>query len=207
MTISKNVSAILRVLCFEEDLYFHASNIKGSDMAFLKENACESNGVIEYNFIQAQQLGNSTGIIRKYAHSGKDIIIYSGKGQAPVVLVKEKKMLLNKFFKLSLITFMVWLAPLIQADYEDDTEITSEQRAVLALGVLAVIYAATTEDYSDNSLSYINSYIGKQIVLNDNSGFSFEILPTSKFMNEKFNLRTNNINSNNLDIFRIKYNL
>lgn len=91
MAISKNVSAILRVLCFEEDLYFHASNIKGSDMAFLKENACESNGVIEYNFIQAQQLGNSTGIIRKYAHSGKDIIIYSGKGQAPVVLVKEKK--------------------------------------------------------------------------------------------------------------------
>lgn len=115
-------------------------------------------------------------------------------------------MLLNKFFKLSLITFMVWLAPLIQADHEDDTEITSEQRVVLALGVLAVIYAATTEDYSDNSLSYMNSYIGKQIVLNDNSGLSFEILPTSKFINEKFNLRTNNINSNNLDIFRIKYN-
>ena len=115
-------------------------------------------------------------------------------------------MLLNKFFKLSLITFMVWLAPLIQADHEDDTEITSEQRAVLALGVLAVIYAATTEDYSDNSLSYMNSYIGKQIVLNDNSGLSFEILPTSKFMNEKFNIEPYYKNYNNLDILRIKYN-
>lgn len=115
-------------------------------------------------------------------------------------------MLLNKFFKLSLITFMVWLAPLLQADHEDDTEITSEQRAVLALGILAVIYAATTEDYSDNSLSYMNSYIGKQIVLNDNSGLSFEILPTSKFMNEKLNIEPYYKNYNNLDILRIKYN-
>lgn len=91
IAISKNISSILRIICFEADLYVHASNLKGSDMELLKENACIEDGVVEYNFIQSENIGDSTGIIRKLKYDNKNIVLYSGKGSSPTILVKELK--------------------------------------------------------------------------------------------------------------------
>ena len=89
--ITKNVSAILRTICFEGDKYILVSNSNGSDIEYLNSLECNKNGVTDYSFIFSKVIPSGTsGVVRKIDINGQNIIIYSGKNIAPTLTIQEK---------------------------------------------------------------------------------------------------------------------
>tara|TARA_B100001059_G_scaffold233858_1_gene274897 strand:+ start:2843 stop:3220 length:378 start_codon:yes stop_codon:yes gene_type:complete len=89
--ITKNVSAILRTICFEGDKYILVSNSNGSDIEYLDSLECNKNGVTDYSFIFSKVIPSGTsGVVRKIDINGQNIIIYSGKNIAPTLTIQEK---------------------------------------------------------------------------------------------------------------------
>jgi len=89
--ITKNVSAILRTICFEGDKYILASNANGSDIEYLNSSDCNNNGVTDYSFIFSKVIQSGTsGVVRKIDINGQNIIIYSGKNIAPTLTIQAK---------------------------------------------------------------------------------------------------------------------
>ena len=89
--ITKNVSAILRTICFEGDKCILASNENGSDIEYLNSLDCDNNGVTDYSFIFSKVIQSGTsGIVRKIDVDGQNIIIYSGKNVAPTLTIQAK---------------------------------------------------------------------------------------------------------------------
>lgn len=85
--ISKSISAIVRVVCFETNTYVLASNSHGSDMELVSASSCESNEVLEYSFIFGESLGsNSSGIMREIVLNEEKFVVYSPKGKSPIIL-------------------------------------------------------------------------------------------------------------------------
>ena len=69
--IMKNVSAILRTICFEGDKYILVSNANGSDIEYLNSLDCNNNGVTDYTFIFSKVLSSGTsGVVRKIDING-----------------------------------------------------------------------------------------------------------------------------------------
>ena len=89
--ITKNVSAILRTICFEGDKYILASNANGSDIEYLNSSDCNKNGVTDYSFIFSKVIPSGTsGVVRKIDINGQNIIIYSGKNISPTLTIQSK---------------------------------------------------------------------------------------------------------------------
>tara|TARA_Y100000389_G_C17003758_1_gene290763 strand:- start:57 stop:434 length:378 start_codon:yes stop_codon:yes gene_type:complete len=89
--ITKNVSAILRTICFEGDKYILVSNSNGSDIEYLNSLECNKNGVTDYSFIFSKVIPSGTsGVVRKIDINGQNIIIYSGKNIAPTLTIQVK---------------------------------------------------------------------------------------------------------------------
>jgi hypothetical protein len=89
--ITKNVSAILRTICFEGDKYILVSNSNGSDIEYLNSLDCNKNGVTDYSFIFSKVIPSGTsGVVRKIDINGQNIIIYSGKNIAPTLTIQAK---------------------------------------------------------------------------------------------------------------------
>lgn len=89
--ITKNVSAILRTICFEGDKYILVSNSNGSDIEYLNSLECNKNGVTDYSFIFSKVIPSGTsGVVRKIDINGQNIIIYSGKNIAPTLTIQAK---------------------------------------------------------------------------------------------------------------------
>lgn len=89
--ITKNVSAILRTICFEGDKYVLVSNSNGSDIEYLNSLECNKNGVTDYSFIFSKVIPSGTsGVVRKIDINGQNIIIYSGKNIAPTLTIQAK---------------------------------------------------------------------------------------------------------------------
>lgn len=88
--ISKNVSAILRTICFEGDKYILASNAYGSDIGYLNSSECDNNGVMDYKFVFSKSIEPATsGVIREIIIDQLKIIVYSGKKAAPTIHVSK----------------------------------------------------------------------------------------------------------------------
>lgn len=88
--MTKNVSAILRIICFEGDKYILASNANGSDIGYLNSSDC-NNGVTDYSFVFSKVIQSGTsGVVRKIDIDGQNIIIYSGKNIAPTLTIQAK---------------------------------------------------------------------------------------------------------------------
>jgi hypothetical protein len=84
--ISDNVSALIRLLCYQGNSIIVASNSKGSDMLVVEKSNCKKDEVKEYSYVFATRLNkNLTGIFRSAEIGGYKITIYSAKGQAPVL--------------------------------------------------------------------------------------------------------------------------
>lgn len=117
----------------------------------------------------------------------------------------------NKFHRFTLILFFIIASPLSHAYHDEhDSGTSSEQRVVLAIGVLAVIYAAVLESNNDSS-SY--EYLGREYTLYPESKISYEIFPNTysysksfRFHNNSFNLLIDEKNQNHYELFNIKYN-
>lgn len=85
--ISKSISAIVRVVCFQTNTFVLASNSYGSDMELVSDSSCESNEVLEYSFIFGESLGStSSGIMREIVLNEKKFIVYSPKGKSPIIV-------------------------------------------------------------------------------------------------------------------------
>ena len=85
--ISKSISAIVRVVCFQTNTLVLASNSYGSDMELISDSSCESNEVLEYSFIFGESLGsNTSGIMREIVLNEKKFIVYSPKGKSPIIV-------------------------------------------------------------------------------------------------------------------------
>tara|TARA_B100000886_G_scaffold29127_1_gene18427 strand:- start:552 stop:926 length:375 start_codon:yes stop_codon:yes gene_type:complete len=88
--ISKNVSAILRTICFEGDKYILASNAYGSDIEYLNSSECNNNGITDYKFVFSKSIQPETsGVIREIIIDQQKIIVYSGKKAAPTIHVSK----------------------------------------------------------------------------------------------------------------------
>lgn len=84
--MSKDMSAVIRLVCFDNDSIIIASNTFGSDAILVASDSCTSNDVNAYNFIFAEKLKEaSSGIMRKVEIKNHVISVYSAKGQAPVI--------------------------------------------------------------------------------------------------------------------------
>lgn len=85
--ISKSISAIIRVVCFQTNTLVLASNSYGSDMELVSDSSCELNEVLEYSFIFGESLGsNTSGIMREIVLNEKKFIVYSPKGKSPIIV-------------------------------------------------------------------------------------------------------------------------
>lgn len=85
--ISKSISAIIRVVCFQTNTLVLASNSYGSNMELVSDSSCESNEVLEYSFIFGESLGsNTSGIMREIVLNEKKFIVYSPKGKSPIIV-------------------------------------------------------------------------------------------------------------------------
>ncbi len=84
--MNKNISAVIRLVCFDNDSVIVVSNTLGSDAAVVASDNCGPNNVKDYNFIFAEKLkSGSSGIMRKVQIKSHVISVYSAKGQAPVI--------------------------------------------------------------------------------------------------------------------------
>jgi hypothetical protein len=84
--MSKNISAVIRLMCFDNDSIIIVSNTLGSDAVVVASDSCGSNDVTDYKFIFAEKLKtSSSGIMRKVEIKNHVISVYSAKGQAPVI--------------------------------------------------------------------------------------------------------------------------
>ena len=84
--MSKNISAVIRLMCFNNDSIIIVSNTLGSDAVVVASDSCGSNEVTDYKFIFAEKLKkSSSGIMRKVEIKNHVIYVYSAKGKAPVI--------------------------------------------------------------------------------------------------------------------------
>jgi hypothetical protein len=84
--VGKNVTALVRLLCYQGNSVIVVSNSKGSDMVVVDRSSCKKNEVQEYSYVFTSRLGKDySGIFRSVKIGGYNIIIYSSKGQAPVL--------------------------------------------------------------------------------------------------------------------------
>ena len=88
LSIDKNISGIIRVICFKINTMLLVSNSKGSDLKLVKQNNCSDDGVLDYDFIYAKKIpSNVSGLIREIEIAGVNLIVYSGKNKPPSITV------------------------------------------------------------------------------------------------------------------------
>lgn len=91
VSINKNISLVIRVLCFDEKIIVMASNSKGADLTPAnescgKESKYSTNMILDQELIYGKNLApNKTGLIRKILVRNKFYLVYSGKSGKPVI--------------------------------------------------------------------------------------------------------------------------
>ena len=87
--INGTISAIIRVVCAEDNAYVTISNANGASMVQLlgMTNECKMNNTVdEISFVQSAPISNSqSGIFRSHCINSLKFISYSPKGKGPVI--------------------------------------------------------------------------------------------------------------------------
>lgn len=87
--INGSISAIIRVVCAEDNAYVTISNANGASMVQLlgMSNECKMNNTVdEISFVQSVPISNSqSGIFRSHCINNLKFISYSPTGKAPVI--------------------------------------------------------------------------------------------------------------------------
>ena len=91
ISINKNISLVIRVLCFDGEIVVMASNARGADLAPANE-PCRKEGEYSVNQTLDQKLvygknlpPNTTGFMRRFLIKDKYYLVYSGKSGKPVI--------------------------------------------------------------------------------------------------------------------------
>ena len=88
--INKNISLVIRVLCFDKKILVMASNSRGADLNSANEpcglDGNYANNILEQKLVYGRALpANTTGIVRKFLIRDKYYFIYTGKSGKPVI--------------------------------------------------------------------------------------------------------------------------
>jgi hypothetical protein len=90
LSIDKNISGIIRTICFDNNTFLLVTNSYGSDIELVNKNNCEDAGVIDYDFIYSRKISpNISGLVRKIEVNGVNLYVYSGKKSAPSITIVE----------------------------------------------------------------------------------------------------------------------
>lgn len=90
LSIDKNISGIIRTICFDNNTFLLVTNSYGSDIELVNKKNCEDAGVIDYDFIYSRKISpNISGLVRKIEVNGVNLYVYSGKKSAPSITIVE----------------------------------------------------------------------------------------------------------------------
>ena len=90
LSIDKNISVIIRTVCFDNHTFLLVTNSYGSDIELVSKKNCEDAGVVDYDFIYSRQISsNISGLVRKIEVNGVNLYVYSGKKSAPSITIVE----------------------------------------------------------------------------------------------------------------------
>lgn len=90
LSIDKNISGIIRTVCFDNNTFLLVTNSYGSDIELVNKKNCEDAGVIDYDFIYSRKISpNISGLVRKIEVNGVNLYVYSGKKSAPSITIVE----------------------------------------------------------------------------------------------------------------------
>lgn len=88
LSIDKNISGIIRTICFDNNTFLLVTNSYGSDLELVNKKNCDDAGVVDYDFIYSNKISsNVTGLVRKIEVNGINLYIYSGKKIAPSITI------------------------------------------------------------------------------------------------------------------------
>jgi len=91
VSVNKNISLVIRVLCLDEEIIVMASNTKGADItpaneSCRKESDYSVNRILDQELVYGKNLApNTTGLIRRFLIYNKYYLVYSGKSGKPVI--------------------------------------------------------------------------------------------------------------------------
>jgi len=90
LSIDKNISGIIRTVCFDNNTFLLVTNSYGSDIELVNKKNCEDAGVVDYDFIYSRKISpNISGLVRKIDVNGVNLYVYSGKKSAPSITIVE----------------------------------------------------------------------------------------------------------------------
>lgn len=90
LSIDKNISGIIRTVCFDNNTFLLVTNSYGSDIELVNKKNCEEAGVVDYDFIYSRKISpNISGLVRKIDVNGVNLYVYSGKKIAPSITIVE----------------------------------------------------------------------------------------------------------------------
>lgn len=90
LSIDKNISGIIRTVCFDNNTFLLVTNSYGSDIELVNKKNCEDAGVVDYDFIYSRKISpNISGLVRKIEVNGVNLYVYSGKKSAPSITIVE----------------------------------------------------------------------------------------------------------------------
>ena len=90
LSIDKNISGIIRTICFDNNTFLLVTNSYGSDIELVNKKNCEDAGVVDYDFIYSRKISpNISGLVRKIDVNGVNLYVYSGKKSAPSITIVE----------------------------------------------------------------------------------------------------------------------
>jgi len=90
LSIDKNISGIIRTVCFDNNTFLLVTNSYGSDIELVNKKNCEEAGVVDYDFIYSRKISpNISGLVRKIEVNGVNLYVYSGKKSAPSITIVE----------------------------------------------------------------------------------------------------------------------